>query len=81
MSRTEDKYNTQIDKELQELATFDWTTFCQMAGEDMILSLKMCYLRRKNSSYGIIQMKLGVTKMQVRHATKEDKCSCDKKSG
>lgn len=79
MSREGDKYDTELDKELRDLAILEWSTFCELAGEEMITALKICFLRRKNSSYGKIQMKLGVTIMKARYKSRDEKCSCKPK--
>ena len=69
----QDKYYTELDKELQQLALIDWPTFVKIVGPENILSAKICILKRKGNSQAQIANRLNVTKNQSEYACK--KCS------
>jgi hypothetical protein len=77
--QSEDRFHTELDNELRNLAILEWAAFVRLVGEENITNAKICLLRRKSTSYGLIQLKLGVTKEKVRHNTKQDKCECPEK--
>lgn len=71
-----DKYYTDLDIKLRELAEEDWATFCQLVGDDAILTAKICYLRAKGMSLTQVENKLGVTRRKVQwNSTNNCPCS------
>lgn len=65
-------------KELRELADRDWEAFCKAVGEDTLKAVLICQLRMKGFTYGQIQNKLKVTKIQVRYYSRPEVCNCKK---
>ena len=74
MEENLDKYYTELDKTLQNLAALDWPTFVQLVGEDAILAAKICLLRKKGKSYNQVAINLHITKGAVRW--KAENCVC-----
>lgn len=72
---TQDKYYTDLDKDLQQLAAVDWPTFVQLVGEDFILSAKICILKSRGKSLNQIANKLSVTKSKIE--TRCKRCELD----
>jgi len=72
MIGNQDKYYTQLDKDLQQLAMVDWATFVDVVGEDAIIAAKVCILKSQGKSLTQIANKLAISKMQVR--TRSEKC-------
>lgn len=72
----EDKYYTELDKQLQQLALTDWVTFNKLIGADAIECAKICILRAQGNSLQQIANKLNVTKRKAQK-THENKCVCD----
>jgi hypothetical protein len=60
--RHNDKYFTELDRQLQELAATDWPTFVELVGEDIVIAAKVCILRAKGKSLAQISKKLSLTK-------------------
>jgi len=65
--RNDDKYYTQLDIELQQLAAIDWPAFVKLVGEDAITSAKVCILKSKGRSLNQIANKLSITRDKVRY--------------
>lgn len=64
---------TDLDKELQEIASRDWPKLVKMIGEDGIIVAKVCLLRQRDKSYKQISNRLGISEKQAR-----SRCySCD----
>ena len=67
MPENQDKYFTELDKELQQLAMVDWPTFCQLLGDDAITSAKVCILKSRGKSLNQIATKLSIGREKVRY--------------
>lgn len=78
--REGDKYNTEIDNKLRDLALTDWATFVKFMGDDAYTAMKICLMRKDAASYGMIQIKLNVSRAQARYASKREDCSCQNKT-
>lgn len=76
--QNQEKYFTPLDTDLRNLAMTDWATFVELVGYDNILAAKICLMRRNNSSYGKIQMKLGVSFKKARYNSSTENCKCSK---
>lgn len=61
----QDKYFTELDKELQQLSLVDWPTFVKLIGEDTIVAAKVCILKSRGKSLNQIANKLAISKRQV----------------
>ena len=61
----QDKYHTELDKELQQLSLIDWATFVGIVGEDAIIAAKVCILKSRGKSLNQIASKLRITKSKV----------------
>jgi hypothetical protein len=59
-----DKYYTELDRELQQLALIDWPTFVNLVGEENITAAKVCILKNRGKSHNQISNKLSITKSQ-----------------
>lgn len=68
------EHNTELDKELQDLATKDWEAFVQLIGTDHYMSMKICLLRAKGKSYNQIAVKLQTTYHIAVYRT--ERCDC-----
>lgn len=79
MSQPQDKYFYGLNAELREIALLDWARFYELMGDDAMQKAKICLLRSRGETIGRIEMKLGVSRMQVRHNSKGDVCACDDK--
>lgn len=62
MAQSMDKYYTELDKELQQLALIDWATFVELVGHDSIVSAKICMLKSRGLSLNQISNRLSVTR-------------------
>jgi len=62
MEKNLDKYYTELDKELQQLALVDWATFVDLIGNDSIVSAKICMLKSRGLSLNQISNRLSVTR-------------------
>lgn len=58
---------TDLDKQLQEIATKNWKQFAALMGEDAIRRAKICLLRGKELSYSQISIRLDITEYQARY--------------
>ena len=65
---TTDQRMTDLDKKLQEIATFNWAQFVAMIGPDAVIKAKACLLRQNNKSWGEISIKLSISENQARYA-------------
>lgn len=74
MHENQDKYYTELDKNLQDLAAIDWPAFVQLVGPDNIMAAKICILRKSGKSYNQIAMKLHTTKASARWNS--ENCVC-----
>lgn len=63
----DDKYFTDLDMQLQQLAMKDWATFVQIVGQENILKAKILVLRERKLSMTQIATKLRLTESQVRY--------------
>lgn len=75
MNQNLDKYYTELDKELQQLAATDWPTFCNLIGLDSIANAKVCLLKSRGKSLNQISVKTRKTVDAVRWTIK-NKCDC-----
>lgn len=71
MNENQDKYFTDLDKELQQLALVDWPAFVKLMGEDNITSAKVCLLKSRGKSQNQTAIKLNTTRETVRWACKK----------
>lgn len=69
---SDDKYFTQLDMELQQLALVDWAAFSKLVGEEAITAAKVCLLKSRGKSLAQISNRLDITKRQVQ--TRCEKC-------
>ncbi|RFM30027.1 hypothetical protein [Deminuibacter soli] len=69
--RTDDKYYTDLDRDLQQLALVDWAAFVQLVGEETITSAKICLLKTRGKSLNQIATRLNVTKNQAEYRCKK----------
>lgn len=58
---------TDLDKQLQEIATKNWKQFAALMGKDAIRRAKICLLRGKELSYSQISIRLDITEHQARY--------------
>ena len=65
MNPNHDKYFTQLDQDLQQLASVDWVAFVNLVGDDAILAAKVCLLKSRGKSIKQVTNKLSITKSQV----------------
>lgn len=72
--RPEDRYYTEADRILQQLAATDWAAFSKLVGDDNMTAAKICILRAQGASYGQLKIKFSKTKDQIKYAS--DKCDC-----
>lgn len=75
MNENQDKYYTELDRQLQDIAALDWVTFVRLVGPENIMSAKICILRAKGNSYNQIATRLRTTKRVVQYQSGE--CKCD----
>lgn len=75
MMTKEIRTNTELDKQLQELASADWSKFVVLIGPKNIMAAKICILRAKGKSYNQIALRMQTTFKIVR--TKSSKCYCE----
>ena len=61
----QDKYFTELDKELQQLALVDWPTFVKIIGEYNITAAKVCILKSRGKSLNQIATRLSISKRQA----------------
>ena len=71
-NNTLDRYYTDLDKELQQLALIDWPTFVNLVCEENIIAAKVCLLKSRGKSLSQISTKLRITHSQSR--TRCNKC-------
>lgn len=64
----QDKYHTQLDQELKDLAATDWQAFVDLVGFENVRKAKVCILMRKGKSLNQISIRLGITKHQAEYA-------------
>lgn len=70
----ENKYHTQLDQELKDLASKDWQAFLQLMGSEAIEKAKICLLLQRGSSYNQIANRLRITKRKAQWTCTE-KCN------
>lgn len=70
-----DKYYTELDKQLRDIAILDWPGFVKLVGEDAITNAKVCLLKGKGKSYNQIATRLSITKNQAQYGS--NKCKCE----
>lgn len=75
MLENQDKYYTELDRQLQNLASTDWPTFVQLVGPLCIMGAKICILRNKGKSYNQIATNLRTTRRIAQH--RSGNCACD----
>jgi hypothetical protein len=76
--REDDKYYTELDLQLQNLAAIDWPAFVQLIGEDAITAAKICILKSKGRSLNQIANRLTITKRKAQ--VNCDKCPTSPKT-
>ncbi|MCZ2085378.1 MAG: hypothetical protein LC112_14010 [Flavobacteriales bacterium] len=68
MIKNDDKYFTDIDVQLQQVALTDWATFAKIIGDDAIIDAKIHLLKARGNSMQQIANRLDITKGRVRHS-------------
>lgn len=76
MDQASEKYNTELDQQLQKIATTDWPAFVQLVGEGSILLAKVCYLKKNGKSLQQISSKFKKSKGWAQHHV-ENNCDCN----
>lgn len=76
MNPSSEKYNTELDQQLQKIATTDWPAFVQLVGEGSILLAKVCYLKKNGKSLQQISSKFKKSKGWAQHHV-ENNCDCN----
>lgn len=61
----------ELEEKLRKLASTDWGTFTQIAGEEVLIVFSARLLRKEGKSWNEISLKLGITVMQARTACKK----------
>lgn len=56
------QHDTELDKELQEIALNNWGAFVRLVGEGSIVSAKVCILKSKGKSYAQIAIRFKKSK-------------------
>lgn len=74
--RPNDKYYTDLDRQLQDLAALDWPAFVRLIGDDNITAAKVCLLKAKGKSYNQMAQRFSKSKGWAQHIT-DTKCKCD----
>lgn len=73
MSENQDKFFTELDAQLQQLAMVDWPAFVLLIGEENITSAKVCLLKSRGKSTAQIAQKFKKSKGWAQHIN-ESKC-------
>lgn len=63
----EDRFFTDLDRQLQQLALVDWARFVQLVGEDNVLAAKICLLKNRGKSVRSIAIRLSVAKHKAEY--------------
>lgn len=71
MNNENDKYFTELDKDLQHLAMVDWPAFVQIVGFENIKAAKVCILKSRGKSLRQTSYKLDISKRQAEYACKK----------
>lgn len=61
MNENQNKYYTDLDMDLQQLAAVDWPAFVTLLGTDAVLAAKVCLLKNRGKSQQQISMKLNIS--------------------
>lgn len=69
--RTNDKYYTELDIHLQNLAVLDWPAFVELIGYDNIMAAKICILKSRGKSLRQTANRLSLTKSKVEYTCKK----------
>lgn len=67
MNINDDKYHTDLDEQLQNLATMDWASFAKIIGDDALLIAKVYMLRTRGNSLQQIANRLDISKSKVQY--------------
>lgn len=65
--KDQNKYYTELDLQMQNLAALDWPAFVLLIGEENITNAKICLLKGRGKSLNQIAYKLAVTKRKVEY--------------
>lgn len=65
MAQPHDKYFTDLDRDLQQLAAVDWPTFVQLVGEEAVVAAKICILKSRGKSQHQIANRLNITRSKA----------------
>lgn len=63
----DDKFYTDLDEQLQNLATMDWASFAKIIGDEAILMAKVYMLRSRGNSFQQIANRLDISKSKVQY--------------
>lgn len=69
----QDKYYTDLDNQLRQLANVDWPAFVDLIGHEAITAAKVCMLKKQGRSMNQISNRLSITKRKVQ--VRCEKCS------
>jgi hypothetical protein len=69
--RPNDKFYTDLDRQLQDLAACDWPAFVRLIGEENVTTAKVCLLKAKGKSIRGIAIRLAVAKHQAEYDCKK----------
>lgn len=64
-NQNQDKYFTDLDKDLQQLAAVDWPAFVELIGEESVISAKICVLKSRGKSQNQIALRLNITRSKA----------------
>lgn len=68
----QDKYYTDLDVTLMQLASTDWPAFVKLIGEENIINAKICVLKSRGKSIRQIAQRLAITKDKSEY----NSCKC-----
>lgn len=74
--RPNDKFYTDLDRQLQDLAACDWPAFVRLIGEENVTAAKVCLLKSKGKSYNQIAQRFSKSKGWSQYIS-DTKCRCD----
>jgi hypothetical protein len=65
--RPDDRFYTDLDRQLQELAAVDWPAFVRLLGEENITAAKICVLKSRGKSIRAIAIRLDIAKHKAEY--------------
>lgn len=64
-TQNHEKYYTDLDRDLQQLAAIDWPAFVELIGEDSLIAAKVCVLKSRGKSQHQIANRLNITRSKA----------------